>query len=63
MNRHLLYSMVIKWSDRVMGGPAVTHDASYEEAVNRGYEAHDALIAPARLYHEPLPQPRLYAHV
>lgn len=77
MYEHPPYSMVIQWSDedqaylvilpewsdRVIGGPAVTHGASYEGAVNRGREALDALIASARKHNEPLPQPRTYAHV
>lgn len=77
MNEHPLYSMMIQWSDedqaylvilpewsdRVIGGPAVTHGASYEDAVNRGREALNALIASARKHNEPLPHPHIYAHV
>ncbi len=69
------YSMVIEWSDedqaylvslpewadRIIGGPAVTHGATYEEAVRHGHEALEALIASARKHGEALPAPRVYA--
>ena len=77
MNEQSPYSMTIQWSDDdqaylvilpewtdcIIGGPAVTHGASYEEAVNRGREALDALIGSARKHNEPLPQPHTYTHV
>lgn len=73
MNEH--YSMTIQWSDenqaylvtlpewteRIIGGPAVTHGKTYEEAVKRGQDALEALIASARKHGEPLPAPRVYA--
>jgi predicted RNase H-like HicB family nuclease len=68
----LHYSMVLQWSDedhaylvtlpewadRVLG--PVTHGDTYEEAVARGKEALEALIASAETRGEPLPQPRPY---
>jgi len=61
------YSMLIHWSDedqsylvtlpewreRVIG--PVTHGTTYEEAVARGKDALDALIASAHKHNEPLP--------
>jgi predicted RNase H-like HicB family nuclease len=69
------YSMLIQWSDedqaylvtlpewaeRVLG--PVTHGDTYEEAVQRGHEALDALVASARKHGEALPQPRTIAGV
>ncbi|HUY78882.1 MAG TPA: type II toxin-antitoxin system HicB family antitoxin [Ktedonobacterales bacterium] len=77
MSEEQHYSMVIEWSDedqaylvilpewtdRIIGGPAVTHGKTYEEAVRRGHEAIEALIVSARKHGEPLPTPRVYASV
>ena len=73
MNDVSHYSMVIQWSDedqaflvtlpewadRVLG--PVTHGNTYEEAVQRGREALEALITSARTHNEPLPLPRTFA--
>jgi antitoxin HicB len=45
-----------EWADRVLG--PVSHGATYEEALQRGREALDALITSALQHGEPLPQPR-----
>jgi len=50
-----------EWTDRIIGGPAVTHGATYEEAVQRGQQALEALIASTHKHGEPLPQPQTYA--
>ncbi|HKV83553.1 MAG TPA: type II toxin-antitoxin system HicB family antitoxin [Ktedonobacterales bacterium] len=69
------YSMLIQWSDedqaylvtlpewaeRVLG--PVTHGDTYEEAVQRGRDALDALVASAHKHNEPLPQVRTIAGV
>lgn len=69
------YSMLIQWSDedqtylvtlpewseRVLG--PVSHGDTYEEAVQRGREALEALIASAHKHNEPLPHPRIVAGV
>ena len=66
------YSMLIQWSDEdhaylvtlpeweghVLG--PVTHSDTYAEAVQRGQEALDALIASAQKHSESLPPPRSY---
>jgi antitoxin HicB len=44
------------WEDRVLG--PVSHGDSYEEALQNGKEALEALIASARKHGEPLPLPR-----
>ena len=76
MNEEKHYSMEIKWSDedqaflvslpewtdRIIGGPAVSHGKTYEEAVRRGHEALEALIASTLKHGEPLPNPHVYAH-
>jgi predicted RNase H-like HicB family nuclease len=49
------------WADRVLG--PVTHGDTYEEAVQRGREAIDALIASAHQHGEALPQPHTGAGV
>jgi predicted RNase H-like HicB family nuclease len=70
----LYYSMLIQWSDedqaylvtlpewegRVLG--PVTHGNTYEEAVEHGKEALEALIASAQRHGEALPSPRPYAY-
>lgn len=50
-----------EWSDRVLG--PVTHGDTYEEAVRRGREALDALIASAEKHNERLPVPQPVAGV
>ena len=69
MNNQEHYSMVIEWSDadqaylvmlpewsdRIIGGPAVTHGDTYEAAVKRGQQALEALIASATKSGEALP--------
>ncbi len=76
MNEEQHYSMVIEWSDedqvylvilpewtdRIIGGPAVSHGKTYEEAVRRGHEALEALIASTLKHGEALPSPRVYAN-
>jgi predicted RNase H-like HicB family nuclease len=47
------------WADRVLG--PVTHGDSYEEALQNGKEALEALIASARKHGEALPIPRAHA--
>ncbi len=75
MGEKLHYSLLIQWSDedqaylvilpewtdRVLG--PVTHGDTYEEAVQNGKEAIEALVASARKHHESLPQPRTIAGV
>jgi predicted RNase H-like HicB family nuclease len=69
----LRYSMLLQWSDedhaylvrlpewedRVHG--PVTHGETYEEALMRGKDALDALIASAQKHGEPLPAPHTYS--
>ncbi|WIG59185.1 MAG: hypothetical protein OJF49_001932 [Ktedonobacterales bacterium] len=69
------YSMLIQWSDedqtylvtlpewaeRVLG--PVSHGNTYEEAVQHGREALEALIASAHKHNEPLPHPHIVAGV
>ncbi len=71
----LHYSMLIQWSDedqaflvrlpdwegegRVLG--PVTHGDTYNEAVERGQEAFEALIASAYKHQENLPEPKTFA--
>ena len=76
MSEEQHYSMVIEWSDedqaylvilpewtdRIIGGPAVSHGKTYEEAVKRGHEALEALIASTRKHGESLPNPHVHAH-
>ncbi len=71
------YAMLIQWSDedqayivrlpdwerddRVLG--PVTHGDTYEEALQHGLEALDALIVSARKHQEVLPEPQVFATV
>lgn len=69
------YSMLIQWSEedqtylvtlpewveRVLG--PVSHGDTYEDAVQHGREALEALIASARKLNEPLPHPHTVAGV
>lgn len=64
------YSIPIEWSaeDRVYiaslpewGDLVHTHGATYEEALQRGKELVDALIAVRHETGEPLPAPRVFA--
>jgi predicted RNase H-like HicB family nuclease len=71
----LRYSMLVQWSDedqaylvtlpewadRVLG--PVTHGDTYEEAIQNGHEALEALIASAQQHQEPLPEPRVFVSV
>jgi predicted RNase H-like HicB family nuclease len=50
-----------EWAERVLG--PVTHGDTYEQAVQHGREALDALIASARQHGEPLPRLRAGASV
>jgi predicted RNase H-like HicB family nuclease len=43
----------------VIGGPAVTHGATYEKAARRGERAIEALIAAANKHHAALPVPHV----
>jgi len=63
------YSMVIAWSDEdqafIVTVPelsgCVTHGATYEEAVARGYEAIVGFLEALRAWGDPVPSPRTYA--
>jgi antitoxin HicB len=73
MTEKLHYSMLVQWSDgdeaylvslpewegRVFN--PVTHGDTYEEAIQRGEEALQALVASARKHGEALPTPRVFA--
>ncbi len=47
-----------EWQGRVLG--PVTHGDTYEEALEHGKQALEALIASARKHSEPLPVPKPY---
>ena len=64
------YSIVIQWSDEDQiyvvslpewGDLVHTHGDTYEEALERGKELLEALVATRRLAGQPLPEPRVYA--
>ena len=64
------YSIVIEWSDEDQayivslpewGDLVHTHGATYEEALQRGKELIEPLVAARREHGEPLPQPRVFA--
>jgi antitoxin HicB len=66
------YSMVIEWSDEDQvfvvslpewGDLIHTHGATCEEAVLRGRELIEGLVATRRESGEPLPNPRTFASV
>ncbi len=65
----LKYSMIIEWSDEdncyVVTLPEFpnchTHGSTYEEALQNGKEAIEALIEKHQALGQPLPQPKRYA--
>ena len=70
MNEQPRYSVAIEWpeEDRVYvvsfpewGALVHTHGASYEEALDRGKELIDALVATRTERGESLPLPRVFA--
>lgn len=70
MNEPSRYSILIEWSaeDQVYiaslpewGDLVHTHGATHEEALQRGKELVDALIAVRHEAGEPLPAPRVFA--
>jgi antitoxin HicB len=72
VSESLRYSMVIEWSDEdevfVMSLPewgdlVHTHGVTYEEAVRRGQELIEGLVAVRQASGEPLPRPRMFAGV
>jgi predicted RNase H-like HicB family nuclease len=72
MSQALRYSMTIEWSDEdsvfvvrlpEWGDLVHTHGATYEEALQRGKELIEGLIASRQACSEPLPRPRVFAHV
>ena len=72
MSERLRYSMVIEWSDEDQvyvvslpewGDLVHTHGATYEEALQRGRELIEGLVAARQERGEPLPRPRVFAGV
>ncbi len=72
MSEPLHYSMVIEWSDEDQvfvvslpewGDLLHTHGETYEEALRRGKELIEALIASRQAHGEPLPEPRVFTSV
>ncbi len=72
MSEPLRYSMLIEWSgeDQVFvvslpewGDLVHTHGVTYEEALQRGKELVEGLIAGRQECGEPLPRPRTFAGV
>ena len=72
MNDQHHYSIVIEWSveDQIYvvslpewGDLVHTHGSTYEEALEKGQELIDALVALRRQGGEPLPKPRTFASV
>jgi antitoxin HicB len=72
MSEQLRYSMVIEWSDDDQayvvslpewGDLIHTHGVTYEEALQRGKELIEGLVACREERDEPLPQPRVFAGV
>jgi antitoxin HicB len=72
MSERLRYSMVIEWSDDDQayvvslpewGDLVHTHGVTYEEALQRGKELIEGLVASRRERGEPLPRPRVFAGV
>lgn len=66
------YSMVIQWSDEddayIVSLPEWsnlihTHGDTYDEALQRGKELLEGLMASRREHGEPLPDPRIFASV
>ena len=72
MSEQLRYSIVIEWSDEdrayvvsvpEWGDLVHTHGATYEEALQRGKELIEGLVASRQQRGEPLPRPRVFAGV
>jgi antitoxin HicB len=72
MSEPLRYSMLIEWSDEdqvfVVSLPewgylVHTHGTTYEEALQRGKELIEGLVASRQESGEPLPRPRMFAGV
>ncbi|MDP9373414.1 MAG: type II toxin-antitoxin system HicB family antitoxin [Chloroflexota bacterium] len=72
MSERLRYSMIIAWSDEdrayivslpEWGDLIHTHGDTYEEALQRGKELLEALVASRQQHGEPLPEPRVFAGV
>jgi antitoxin HicB len=72
MSDQLRYSMVIEWSDEdhvyvvslpEWGDLVHTHGVTYEEALQRGKELIEGLVACRQERGEPLPRPRVFAGV
>jgi antitoxin HicB len=72
MSEQLRYSMAIEWSDEdhvyvvslpEWGNLVHTHGTTYEEALERGKELIEGLIACRQERGEPLPPPRVFAGV
>ena len=70
MNEHPRYSMVIERSDEDQvyiaslpewGDLVHTHGATYEEALQRGKELIEGLVAARQQQGEPPPRPRVFA--
>ena len=70
MKESLHYSLLIAWSDDddvfivrlpEWGDRVHTHGATYEEAVQRGKELIEGLIAVRRQHGEPLPKPQVFS--
>ena len=70
MNDQMRYSMVIRWSNEDQkyvvslpewGDLVHTHGDTYEEALERGKELIDGLVASRQARGEPLPEPHVFA--
>lgn len=70
MSEQLRYSIVIEWSDEdhvyiaslpEWGDLVHTHGATYEEALQRGKDLIQELVACRQERGEPLPRPRVFA--
>ena len=70
MSEQARYSVVIEWSDEDQvyvaslpewGDLVHTHGATYEEALQRGKELIEGLVASRQQAGEPLPRPRVFA--
>lgn len=72
MSEQMRYSMMIEWSDDDQvyvvslpewGDLVHTHGVTYEEALQRGKELIEGLVAGRQQSGEPLPRPRVFASV
>lgn len=72
MSEQFRYSMVIEWSDDDQvyvvslpewGELVHTHGASYDEALQRGKDLIEGLVACRQEHGDPLPRPRVFADV